>query len=47
MTLDQCWEVARRWYRGRMDPGWRGLAPAAAQGVFEAAGLEGPFWSLT
>jgi len=46
MTLDQCWEVARRWYPGRLDAGWRGLPPEAARQIFEGAGLKGPFWQI-
>lgn len=47
MTLDQCWAMAQRWYAGRMDPGWRGRSPEAAQAILEAAGLTGPFWRMT
>jgi len=46
MTLDQCWNVARSWYPGRLEPGWRGLSAGAAQAIFEAAGLTGPFWAM-
>lgn len=47
MTLDQCWAVSRDWYAGRMEPGWRGRSAQAAQAIFEAAGLTGPFWAMT
>lgn len=47
MTLDQCWAMARRWYAGRMEEGWRGRSPEAAQAIFEAVGLTGPFWRMT
>lgn len=47
MTLDQCWAMAGRWYAGRMEAGWRGRSPEAAQAIFEAVGLTGPFWRMT
>ncbi|HSG07350.1 MAG TPA: hypothetical protein VLA36_03265 [Longimicrobiales bacterium] len=46
MTLDQCWSMAQGWYAGRLEPGWRGRSPAAAQAILEAAGLNGPFWRM-
>jgi hypothetical protein len=46
MTLDQCWQMARRWYQGRMEPGWRGRPPEAAQGIFAEVGLVGDFWRM-
>lgn len=46
MTLDQCWEVARRWYAGRLEPTWRGRTPEAAQVIFAKAGLTDDFWRM-
>lgn len=46
LTLEQQWELARTWYAGRADPGWRRRTPAEAQAVFASIGLTGPFWDL-
>jgi hypothetical protein len=46
MTLDQCWALSRRWYDGRLDPGWRGRTARSAQTIFESVGLVGDFWRM-
>lgn len=46
MTLDRCWELARRWYAGRLEPEWRGRAAPASQAIFEEVGLTGSFWRM-
>ncbi|MGH2698432.1 MAG: hypothetical protein ACRDJL_04440 [Actinomycetota bacterium] len=46
LTVTQQWELARAWYRDRMNPGWRRRSPAEAEAVFESLGLTGPFWKL-
>ena len=46
LTLDQGWELARRWYADRLDPGRRRRTPEEAEAVFAEIGLTGPFWSL-
>jgi len=46
MTLEQQWELARRWYSDRLDPDWRRRSPDEAQQVFADCGLTGPFWNL-
>ena len=40
------WELAKVWFTGRFDPGWRRLTPAEARRSFEGVGLRGPFWEL-
>ena len=47
MTLEQQWELARRWYSDRLDPDWRRRSPDEAQQVFADCGLTGPFWKLS
>jgi hypothetical protein len=42
----QMWELARRWYGDRLDPGWQPRTRAGSQAILEAVGLRGPFWSL-
>jgi hypothetical protein len=39
--------LARRWYRGRLAPGWAPRSPDASQALLESTGFTGPFWSLT
>ncbi len=46
MSLDRCWELARRWYAGRMEPQWRGRTPEAAAAIFDEVGLRGDFWRM-
>ena len=45
-TLDQLWDLARKWYTGRLDPNWTSKSPEEANGVFADCGLTGPFWRL-
>ncbi|GMV06376.1 MAG: hypothetical protein AMXMBFR53_26520 [Gemmatimonadota bacterium] len=46
LTLDHCWRLAKVWYRGRLDPTWRGRSLAEAQAVLEGVGLTGAFWRM-
>ena len=40
------WELARRWYGDRLDPGWRPRSVDASQAIFTSLGLTGEFWRL-
>lgn len=46
LPLEACWRLAKGWYAGRLDAGWRGRTPAEAQQVLESVGLTGPFWRM-
>ena len=46
LTLQQQWELARRWYSNRLDPDWRRRTPAETQQLFAECGLSDPFWNL-
>lgn len=46
MTLEQQWELARRWYADGLAPSWRRRTPEEARAVFEELGLTGDFWRL-
>ena len=46
MTLQQQWELARRWYSNRLDPDWRRRSPDEARRVLAECGLSDPFWEL-
>ena len=46
MTLDQVWELAKRWYHDRMSPAFRGRSVEQAIAVFRALGLTDDFWTI-
>ncbi len=46
MTLEQQWQLSRRWYSNRLDVDWRRRSPEEVSEIFESCGLSGPFWSL-
>lgn len=48
-TVDgwQMWELARRWYGDRLEPGWRPRTLDESQAILERVGLRGPFWRLS
>jgi hypothetical protein len=46
MSFARMWTLARVWYPGRGDAGWRGRAPEEAQAVLESVELTGDFWRL-
>lgn len=44
--LATLWRLARGWYAGRMDRGYRRRDPVSAAGYFAEVGLKGSFWGL-
>ncbi len=46
LTLQQQWDLARRWYADRMSEAWERRTPEQAEDVFASAGLTGDFWKL-
>jgi hypothetical protein len=46
MDLETLWRLARGWYEGRLDRGYRRREPAEAATYFRAVGLDGAFWGL-
>lgn len=46
MDLATLWRLARGWYAGRLDRGYRRRDPAQAAGYFRSVGLTGAFWGL-
>jgi hypothetical protein len=46
LTLEQGWELARRWYHDRLDPAWRRWTLEEVEVLFAELGLTGPFWRL-
>jgi hypothetical protein len=47
MDLPTLWALARDWYAGRLDRGYRRREPAEAAEYFRSVGLHGPFWGLS
>jgi hypothetical protein len=46
MDLATLWRLARGWYGGRLERGYRRREPSAAATYFGDVGLSGPFWGL-
>lgn len=46
MDIDTLWRLARRWYEGRLEHGYKRREPSQAKEYFRKAGLKGPFWGL-
>jgi hypothetical protein len=46
MDLPQLWRLARGWYAGRLERGYRRREPASAFAYFAEVGLRGAFWGL-
>ena len=40
-------ELARSWWRTRLDPDWRPRAAAESQAILDGLGLAGEFWRLS
>jgi len=40
-------ELARRWWRSRLEPDWRPRTAAESQAILDQVGLSGDFWRLT
>jgi hypothetical protein len=46
MDLATLWRLARGWYTGRLERGYRRREPTEAREYFRSVGLTGPFWGL-
>jgi hypothetical protein len=46
MDLHTLWRLARGWYAGRMERGYKRREPAEAAAYFRDVGLNGSFWGL-
>jgi hypothetical protein len=46
MPMQTCWELAQRWYAGRIDHDWQRPGQARIQQLFDKLGLKGAFWNL-
>ena len=39
-------DLARAWWRSRLDPGWRPRTTDESQAILDDVGLTGEFWAL-
>jgi hypothetical protein len=46
-SLEQAWELGRRWYADKLSPEWKRATAEEAETVFADIGLTGDFWRLT
>jgi hypothetical protein len=46
LDLGTLWRLARHWYDGRLERGYRRREPAEAKAYFRDVGLRGEFWGL-
>jgi Alkylmercury lyase len=46
LDLATLWRLARGWYAGRLEYGYRRREPSEAKDYFRSVGLSGPFWGL-
>ncbi|MCY3865848.1 MAG: hypothetical protein OXG68_10465 [Chloroflexi bacterium] len=46
MTVDQVWDLSKRWYSDRMSPSFRGRRVEEAIAIFRALGLTDDFWTI-
>jgi hypothetical protein len=44
--LERMWRLASTWYDDRLELDWSRRSLSDRQVLFDAAGLNGPFWSL-
>lgn len=46
IPVEQCWKLAERWYRDRLDPNWHPKTAEEIEQIFNAVNLTAPFWSV-
>ena len=46
MPIQKCWELAQRWYSGRLEYDWQRPDQAEMKQLFNSLGLKGKFWDL-
>ncbi|HKV82976.1 MAG TPA: hypothetical protein VJN88_00375 [Ktedonobacterales bacterium] len=47
MTLEETWDLSRRWYGDRLRPDFRGRTPEQARAIFHGLHLTAPFWDIS
>ena len=46
LSIEQIWALSRAWYGDRLSKDYAGRTAVAAEAIFTAVGLTGPFWSF-
>jgi len=46
MPIQTCWELAQKWYSGRLEKDWNRPASDEVQNLFNSLNLDGQFWEL-
>lgn len=46
IPAEQCFELGRRWYAGRLEKDWQRPSVEAMEATFRAVGLTSAFWKL-
>lgn len=46
LSLQTAWELAREWYKDKVNPQWRRHTVDETEALFERLGLDGEFWRL-
>jgi hypothetical protein len=46
MSIQTCWELAQKWYVGRLEHAWKRPEREETQDLFKNLGLGGEFWAL-
>lgn len=46
LSLEQGWNLARRWYEDRLSRNWRPKTTEEAEAAFSELGLTGAFWKM-
>ena len=46
MSIQTCWELAQKWYKGRLEYNWQRPTQEKAQLLFNSLGLDDEFWNL-
>ena len=46
MSMQTCWELAQRWYAGRLERDWQRPNQEETRQLFASLGLVSDFWRL-
>ena len=46
LSVEQIWALSQAWYDDRLSKDYEGRTAIAAEAIFTAVGLTGPFWSF-
>jgi hypothetical protein len=46
MPIQTCWELAQKWYSGRLAKDWNRPSIDETQSLFNRLNLDGQFWEL-